>query len=247
MKLGNRLAAEFIGTFWLVFMGCGAAVLAAKVTGEPGVGIGYLGVALAFGLAVLTMAYAVGHLSGGHFNPAVTVGLWLSRRFAAKDVAPYVATQVVGATVAAGLLQVVARGQSGFESPDGPGAFATNGYGSNSPGGYSLLSGLIVEVLLTALFVFVILSVTDTRAVKGFGPLAIGLTLTVILLVAIPVTNGSVNPARSTGPALFAGGESLSQLWLFWVAPLVGAAIAGLSYRFVTGAVGATEPELARR
>lgn len=171
----------------------------------------------------------------------------MGRRFAAKDVAPYVATQVVGAVVAAGLLQVVARGQSGFESPSGPGAFATNGYGSNSPGGYSLLSGLIVEVLLTALFVFVILSVTDTRAVKGFGPLAIGLTLTVILLVAIPVTNGSVNPARSTGPALFAGGESLSQLWLFWVAPLVGAALAGLSYRFVTGAVGAAEPELARR
>ena len=169
MKLGNRLAAEFIGTFWLVFMGCGAAVLAAKVEGEPGVGIGYLGVALAFGLAVLTMAYAVGHLSGGHFNPAVTVGLYLGRRFAARDVLPYVVAQVVGAVVAGGLLSIVARGASGFETPSGPGAFATNGYGSNSPGGYSLLSALIVEVLLTALFVFIILSVTDLRATGDSG------------------------------------------------------------------------------
>jgi aquaporin Z len=238
MKLGHRLAAEFIGTFWLVFGGCGAAVLAAKVADEPGVGIGYLGVALAFGLTVLTMAYAVGHLSGGHFNPAVTLGLFIGKRFGAKDVLPYIGTQVVAAIAAAGLLYAVASGRSGFETPSGPGAFATNGYGDNSPGGFSLTSALIIEVLLTAVFVFVVLGATDRRAPKGFGPIAIGLSLTLIHLISIPVTNTSVNPARSTGPALFAGGESLSQLWLFWVAPLIGAAIAGLGYRYVTGAIG---------
>ncbi len=241
MKLGNRLAAEFIGTFWLVFGGCGSAVLAAKVAGEPGVGIGYLGVALAFGLTVMTMAYAVGHISGGHFNPAVTVGLFLGKRFGAKDVLPYIGTQVVAAIAAAGLLYAVARGKSGFETPSGPGAFATNGYGTNSPGGFSLTSALIIEVLLTAVFVFIILGATDRRAPKGFGPIAIGLGLTLIHLISIPVTNTSVNPARSTGPALFVGGERLSHLWLFWFAPLVGAAIAGLTYKAVTGSTGADD------
>ncbi|WP_170315505.1 aquaporin Z [Nakamurella deserti] len=247
MKLGHRLAVEFVGTFWLVFGGCGSAVLAAEVAGKPGVGIGHLGVALAFGLTVLTMAYAVGHISGGHFNPAVTVGLFLGKRFGAKDVLPYVGTQVVAAIAAAGLLYAVARGRSGFETPSGPGAFATNGYGSNSPGGFSLTSALIVEVLLTAVFVFIVLGVTDRRAPKGFGPIAIGLGLTLIHLVSIPVTNTSVNPARSTGPALFVGGESLGQLWLFWLAPLLGAAIAGLAYRYVTGSTGGDDtPEEAQ-
>lgn len=241
MKLGHRLGAEFIGTFWLVFGGCGSAVLAAKVAGEPGLGIGYIGVSLAFGLTVLTMAYAVGHISGGHFNPAVTVGLYLGKRFAAKDVLPYIVTQVVAAIAAAGLLYAVAKGKAGFDTPSGPGAFATNGYGTNSPGGFSLTSALIVEVLLTAFFLFIILGVTDWRAPKGFGPIAIGLGLTLIHLISIPVTNTSVNPARSTGPALFVGGQSLSQLWLFWVAPLIGAAIAGLAYRYVTGSTGADD------
>ena len=224
----RRLAAEFFGTFWLVFGGCGAAVLAA---GVPVVGIGYLGVALAFGLTVLTMAYAVGHISGGHFNPAVTVGLAAGRRFDWKDVPAYVTTQVVAAIVAAGVLFVVANGASGFDAHKS--GFATNGYGDRSPGGYSLLACLVIEVLLTAFFVYIILGVTDTRAPKGFAPLGIGLTLTVIHLVSIPVTNTSVNPARSIGPALFAGSGAISQLWLFILAPTVGGLVAGATYKLL--------------
>jgi len=232
MRLVNRLAAEFIGTFWLVLGGCGSAVLAAKF---PGVGIGLLGVALAFGLTVLTMAYALGHISGGHFNPAVTIGLLLGRRFEAREALPYIVTQVLGAIAAAATLFVVASGKAGFSTSNG---FAANGYGAHSPGGYSLTAALVTEIVMTAGFLMVILGVTDRRAPKGFGPLAIGLALTLIHLVSIPVTNTSVNPARSTGQALFVGGWALSQLWLFWVAPIVGAAIAGLSYRFVTGESG---------
>lgn len=233
MKLVHRLAAEFIGTFWLVLGGCGAAVLASSF---PDVGIGLLGVALAFGLTVLTMAYALGHISGGHFNPAVTVGLVLGRRFEPREALPYVVTQVLGAVLAAAVLFVVADGKPGFTVEDG---FAANGYGSHSPGGYSLTAALVIEVVMTAGFLLVILGVTDRRAPAGFGPLAIGLALTLIHLVSIPVTNTSVNPARSTSQALFVGGWALSQLWLFWLAPLVGAAVAGLGYRFVTGATGA--------
>ncbi len=232
MKLVHRLSAEFLGTFWLVLGGCGAAVLAA---GVPDVGIGLLGVSLAFGLTVLTMAYAVGHVSGGHFNPAVTVGLVLGRRFDAKDALPYVVTQVVAAVAAAAVLFVVANGKDGFTTADG---FAANGYGAHSPDGYSLTSALVIEVVLTAGFLLVILGVTDRRAPKGFGPLAIGLALTLIHLISIPVTNTSVNPARSTGQALFVGDWALAQLWLFWLAPLLGAAVAGLAYRFITGESG---------
>ncbi len=229
----RRLLAEFIGTFWLVFAGCGSAVLAARF---DDVGIGLLGVSLAFGLSVLTMAYALGHISGGHFNPAVTVGLWLGRRFAAREVLPYVVTQVLAAIAAAGVLYVIASGRPGFTVDDG---FAANGYGDHSPGGYDLASGLTVEVVMTLVFVLVILGATDRRAAKGMGPLAIGLVLTLIHLVSIPVTNTSVNPARSTGPALFVGGWALSQLWLFWLAPLIGAVLAGLGYRLVAGDSGA--------
>lgn len=232
MKMQHRLSAEFIGTFWLVLGGCGSAVLAA---GVEDVGIGYLGVALAFGLTVLTMAYALGHVSGGHFNPAVTLGLVLGRRFEARDALPYVATQVLGAISAAAVLFVIANGKAGFSTSDG---FAANGYGDHSPDGYSLTAALVVEIVLTAGFLMVILGVTDRRAPKGFGPLAIGLALTLIHLVSIPVTNTSVNPARSTGQAVFVGDWALSQLWLFWLAPLVGAAIAGLAYRFLTGETG---------
>ncbi len=226
----HRLAAEFFGTFWLVFGGCGAAVLAA---GVKDVGIGYLGVAIAFGLTVLTMAYAVGHVSGGHFNPAVTVGLAAGRRFAWRDVPGYVITQVVAAIVASAVLLVVANGVKGFSAKAT--GFATNGYGDRSPGGYSLLAVIVAEVVLTAFFLYVILGATDTRAPKGFAPLAIGLALTVIHLVLIPVSNASVNPARSTGPALFAGTEALSQLWVFWLAPLVGGLIAGATYVMLFG------------
>jgi aquaporin Z len=232
--LNRRLTAEFLGTFWLVFGGCGSAVLAAAV---PDVGIGLLGVSLAFGLTVVTMAYAVGHISGGHFNPAVTVGLWAGRRASGRDVLPYVVTQVVAGIAAAAVLFVIASGRSGF-SARGSG-FATNGYGAHSPEGYGLLAALVSEVVMTAFFVFVILGVTDRRAPKGFGPLAIGLTLTLIHLVSIPVTNTSVNPARSTGPALFVGGSALGQLWLFWLAPLAGALVAGFAYRHLTGGSGA--------
>ena len=224
MTVMKRAMAEFIGTFWLVFGGCGSAVLAAKF---PGTGIGFMGVALAFGLTVLTMAYAVGHISGGHFNPAITVGLYTARRIPAADVTPYVIAQVLAAIAGAAVLFVIASGKPGFSVADG---FAANGYAEHSPGGYSLLACLVAEVVLTFMFLMVILGVTDRRAPQGFAPLAIGLALTIIQLVGIPVTNASVNPARSTGPALFVGGWAISQLWLFWVAPLIGAILAGLIY-----------------
>jgi aquaporin Z len=233
--MSRRLAAELMGTFWLVFAGCGSAVLAASNTSDSGfpLGIGWAGVALAFGLTVLTMAYAVGHISGGHFNPAVTLGLAASGRFAWRDVVPYVVTQVVAAVLAASVLWVVASGQPEFGGQDS--GFASNGYGDRSPAGYSLLACAIIEVLLTAFFLFVILGSTDTRAPRGFAPLAIGLSLTLIHLVSIPVTNTSVNPARSTGPALFAGTEAIGQLWLFWLAPLAGGLVAGLVYGMLLG------------
>jgi aquaporin Z len=231
----QRLAAEFLGTFVLVFGGCGSAVLAAQflTSDKVQLGIGFVGVALAFGLTVLTMAYAFGHISGGHFNPAVTLGAAAAGRFAWRDVASYIVTQVVAAVVAAAALFLVASGQPGF-SASGSG-FATNGYGDRSPGGYNLLSALVIEILLTAVFVYAILGVTDTRAPKGFAPIAIGLTLTLIHLISIPVDNTSVNPARSIGPALFAGSDALGQLWLFIVAPVVGALIAGFSYALLFG------------
>jgi aquaporin Z len=224
----KKLFAEFVGTFVLVLGGCGSAVLTAAF---PKLGIGILGVALAFGLTVLTMAFAVGHVSGGHFNPAVSLGLWAGKRFPAKDLLPYIVIQVLGAIVAAGVLYLIASGQAGINIPKG--GFAANGYGEHSPGGYSLLSGLITEIVLTFIFLFIILGATDKRAPKGFAPIAIGLGLTLVHLVGIPVTNMSVNPARSTGPALFVGGWALAQLWLFWVAPLVGALLAGWAYRFL--------------
>ena len=225
----QRLAAEFLGTFVLVFGGCGAAVLAAVfLSGDTQLGIGFFGVAMAFGLTVLTMAYAVGHISGGHFNPAVTLGLAAGRRFAWKDTGAYIATQVVAAIVAAGVLWIVANGVDGFSAEDS--GFATNGYGDRSPGGYDLLACLVIEVVLTAVFLFVILGVTDTRAPKGFAPIAIGLALTLIHLVSIPVTNTSVNPARSIGPALYAGSDAISQLWLFILAPIAGGLLAGYAY-----------------
>ena len=224
MPIGKRAAAEFIGTFWLVFGGCGAAVLAA---GFPTVGIGFAGVALAFGLTVLTMAFAIGHVSGCHLNPAVSLGLVVGKRFSASDLLPYVIAQVTGAIAAAGVLYVIASGSASFDVHAG---FASNGYGANSPGGYSLLAGFVAEVVLTAFFLIVIMGATDGRAPKGFAPIAIGLCLTLIHLVGIPVTNVSVNPARSTGPAIFAGGWALQQLWMFWVAPLIGGAIGGGIY-----------------
>lgn len=230
MSLGRKLGAEFLGTFWLVFGGCGSAVLAAAF---PGLGIGFLGVALAFGLTVVTMAYAVGHISGGHFNPAVTFGLWAGGRFPAGEIVPYWISQVIGAITACAVLYVIASGKAGFELSAG---FASNGYGEHSPGGYSLVSALVAEIVLSSFFVMVILGATDRRAPPGFAPLAIGLTLTLIHLISIPVTNTSVNPARSTGPALFVGGWALAQLWLFWVAPLVGGVIGGLIYRLLEGA-----------
>src|SRR5690349_16860174 len=231
----KRVAAEFLGTFWLVFAGCGSAVLAAGFLAPGGVhlGIGFLGVALAFGLSVMTMAYAVGHVSGGHFNPAVTLGLAAARRFPWRDAPAYVVTQVVAAIAGAGVLSVIATGKPGFDVAAS--GFATNGYGDRSPGGYSLLAALVTEVVLTAVFLFVILGATDTRAPRGFAPIAIGLGLTLIHLVSIPVTNTSVNPARSLGPALFAGGGPLGQLWLFIVAPIVGGLIAGFTYAALLG------------
>jgi aquaporin Z len=231
----KRVAAEALGTAWLVLGGCGAAVIA---SGFPDTGIGFLGVSLAFGLTVLTMAYAIGHLSGCHLNPAVSVGLWAGGRFPKTDLAPYVAGQVVGGLVGAGVLYAIASGAPGFSVADG---FAANGYAEHSPGGYSLLSGAVAEVVLTFVFLLVILGATDGRAPAGFAPIAIGLALTGVHLVGIPVTNLSVNPARSTGPALFVGGWALAQLWLFWVAPLVGALLAGGSYRWLS--VG-TEPDV---
>ena len=226
----KRLGAEFLGTGWLVFGGCGSAVLAA---GYPDLGIGFLGVALAFGLTVLTMVYAVGHISGGHFNPAVSVGLWSGGRFSAGEILPYIVAQVLGAVAGAAVLYVIATGQAGFDVVQS--GFAANGYGEHSPGGYSLAAGFVAEVVLTFAFVLVILGVTDRRAPAGFAGLAIGLCLTLIHLVSIPVTNTSVNPARSTGPALFVGGWALGQLWLFWVAPLIGALAAGPVYRWIAG------------
>ena len=241
VPMPRRLAAEFLGTFVLVLMGCGSAVLAAGfLSDDVHLGIGFLGVALAFGLAVLTMAYAVGHISGGHFNPAVTLGLAAGGRFAWKDTPAYVATQVVGAIAGAAVLYVVASGQDGFSASES--GFATNGYGDRSPGEYSLLAALVIEVVLSAIFLYVILGVTDTRAPKGFAPLAIGLSLTLIHLVSIPVTNTSVNPARSIGPALFAGSDAMSQLWLFIVAPVGGALVAGLTYALLLGRDEPTAP-----
>ncbi len=228
MALIRKCVAELFGTFWLVFGGCGAAVLAAAF---PGLGIGFLGVALAFGLTVLTMVYAVGHISGGHFNPAVSVGLWMGGRFPLRDLVPYVVAQLLGAIAGAAVLYAIASGSHFFVL----GGFASNGYGARSPGGYSLASALVTEVVMTFVFLMVILGATDRRAPQGFAPVAIGLALTLIHLVSIPVTNTSVNPARSTGPALFAGARALEQLWLFWVAPLAGALIAGLVYRLLAG------------
>ena len=237
----HRLWAEFLGTFWLVFGGCGAAVLAATAVTDAGfpVGIGWLGVALAFGLTVVTGAYALGHISGGHFNPAVTVGLWVAGRVESAAVLPYILIQVLGATVAGGLLFIIASGAPGFNAVES--GFATNGFGDLSPGGYSLLAVLLIEVILTAVFIWVILGVTSTHAPKGFAPLAIGLALTLIHLISIPVSNTSVNPARSLGVAWFAGVEPLSQVWLFIVAPVVGALIAGVTYRMLTGDRGEVE------
>jgi len=225
MPMSNRLLAEFVGTFWLVLGGCGSAVLAAAF---PGLGIGFAGVALAFGLTVLTMAYAVGHISGAHFNPAVTIGLWAGGRFPASDILPYVVAQVLGAVAGAGVLYLIASGSAGFDVAAG---FASNGYGAHSPGGYGLAAALTCEVAMTLMFLVIILGATDARAPAGFAPIAIGLGLTLIHLISIPVTNTSVNPARSTGPALFVGDWALGQLWLFWVAPIVGAVLAGLLYR----------------
>jgi len=227
MSLSKRAVAEFIGTFWLVLGGCGSAVLAAAF---PHTGIGFLGVALAFGLTVLTMAFAIGHISGCHLNPAVSFGLMVGGRFRGSDLPAYVIAQVMGAIVAALVLYVIASGKAGF---DLSGGLAANGYGEHSPGGYSLGSGLLTEVVMTFMFLMVILGATDARAPQGFAPLAIGLCLTLVHLVSIPVTNTSVNPARSTGPALIVGGWALAQLWMFWVAPLIGAGLAGIAYRLL--------------
>lgn len=226
MSLTKRAIAESFGTFWLVFGGCGSAVLSAAF---PGVGIGLLGVSLAFGLTVLTMAYAIGHVSGCHLNPAVTIGLVVGKRFPAKEAAPYIVAQVIGAIAGAGVLYAIASGKPGFQV----GGFAANGFGEHSPGGYSLVAALIAEVVLTFAFLFIILGATDKRAPAGFAPIAIGLGLTLIHLIGIPVTNLSVNPARSTGPALIVGGWALAQLWAFWIAPIVGAAAAGIVYPLV--------------
>ncbi|GAA0769227.1 aquaporin Z [Ideonella azotifigens] len=223
----QKYAAEFVGTFWLVLGGCGSAVLAAAF---PGVGIGLLGVSLAFGLTVLTMAYAIGHISGCHLNPAVSIGLWAGGRFSARELVPYIVAQVLGAVAAGGVLFLIASGKAGF---DVAGGFASNGFGEHSPGGYSLFAALVCEVVMTALFLIVILGATDERAPKGFAPIAIGLCLTLIHLISIPVTNTSVNPARSTGVALFVGGWAVEQLWAFWLAPIAGALIGAGVYRVI--------------
>lgn len=233
MPISRRMAAEFIGTFWLVLGGCGSAVLAAAFQSNGvSFGIGFYGVSLAFGLTVLTMAYAIGHISGCHLNPAVTVGLVTAKRFPLSELPHYVIAQVAGAVAGAGVLYMIASGKTGFSLTNG---FAANGYAEHSPGGYTLAAALVAEVVMTLMFLMVILGVTDKRALHGFAPLAIGLALTLIHLISIPVTNTSVNPARSTGPAIFVGGWALNQLWLFWVAPLVGAVIAGLIYPMVFG------------
>ncbi len=223
----KQYGAEFFGTFWLVLGGCGSAVLAA---GVPQLGIGYLGVALAFGLSVLTMAYAIGPISGAHMNPAVSVGLWLGGHFPARELLPYIAAQVLGGLLAGGVLFLIASGKTGFDASAG---FAANGYGAHSPGSYSMLAGLLSEVVLTAMFLLIILGVTSSRAAPGFAPIAIGLALTLIHLISIPVTNTSVNPARSTAVAFFAGEWAVSQLWLFWVAPMLGAGLGALTYRLI--------------
>jgi aquaporin Z len=227
MNLSRRLAAEFLGTFWLVLGGCGSAVVAAKF---PQVGIGLVGVALAFGLTVLTMAFAIGHISGCHLNPAVTLGLWAGGRVPAKDVVPYIVAQVIGGILAAWILLTIASGNG---SDVIAGGLAANGYGDHSPGGYTLASGFLTEILMTFFFLIVILGATDRRAPAGFAAIAIGLALTLIHLISIPITNTSVNPARSTGPAVIVGGWALQQLWLFWVAPIVGALLAGVVYRWL--------------
>lgn len=223
----NKYGAEFFGTFWLVLGGCGSAVLAAAF---PDVGIGLLGVSLAFGLTVLTMAFAIGHISGCHLNPAVSLGLWAGGRFPAKELLPYIVAQVLGGIVAGGVLYLIASGKAGFELSAG---FASNGYGAHSPGGYSMLAAFITEVVMTMMFLVVILGATDNRAPKGFAPIAIGLCLTLIHLISIPVTNTSVNPARSTAVAIFAGDWAITQLWLFWIAPIAGGMIGALVYRFI--------------
>jgi aquaporin Z len=223
----KQYGAEFFGTFWLVLGGCGSAVLAAAF---PGVGIGLLGVSLAFGLTVLTMAYAIGHISGCHLNPAVSIGLWTGGRFPASKLAPYIVAQVLGGIVAGGVLYLIASGKAGFDVSAG---FASNGYGAHSPGGYSLLAALVTEIVMTMMFLLIILGATDKRAPQGFAPIAIGLGLTLIHLISIPVTNTSVNPARSTGVALFVGDWAIAQLWLFWVAPIIGAALGALVYRLI--------------
>jgi aquaporin Z len=225
----EKYVAEFFGTFWLVLGGCGSAVLAAAF---PDVGIGLLGVSLAFGLTVLTMAYAIGHISGCHLNPAVSVGLWAGGRFPSKDLVPYIVSQLLGGIVAGGVLYIIASGKAGFDVSAG---FASNGYGEHSPGGYSLLSGFVTEIVMTMMFLLVIMGVTDKRAPQGFAPLAIGLCLTLIHLISIPVTNTSVNPARSTGVAVYVGDWAVAQLWLFWAAPIAGALIGAVIYRFVVG------------
>jgi aquaporin Z len=227
MSLSRRMAAELIGTFWLVLGGCGSAVLAA---GFPHTGIGFAGVALAFGLTLLTMAYAIGHISGCHINPAVSVGLWAGGRFPGSEVIPYIIAQVIGAILAAAVLYVIASGKAGFSLSAG---FAANGYGAHSPGGYSLGAAAVCEIVMTLMFLFVIMGATDKLVPAGFAPIPIGLVLTLIHLISIPVTNTSVNPARSTGPALFVGGWALGQLWLFWLAPIIGGALGGILYRVV--------------
>ena len=229
MPLSRKLGAEFLGTFWLVFGGCGSAVFAAAF---PEVGIGFVGVSLAFGLTVLTMAYAVGHISGGHFNPAVTIGLWAGGRFSTGEIIPYWIAQVIGAIAAAGALYVIATGNAEFGLETG---FASNGFGEHSPGGYSVGAAITAEIILTFFFLIIILGATDSRAPAGFGPLAIGLALTLIHLISIPVTNTSVNPARSTGQAIFVGDWALMQLWFFWIMPLIGGALGGFVYRWLGG------------
>lgn len=241
MTLSSRVGAEFIGTFWLVLGGCGSAVLAAAF---PNIGIGLLGVALAFGLTLLTMAFAIGHISGCHLNPAVSVGLWAGKRFPASDLIPYIVAQVLGAIAGVLILYLIASGKAGFDVAQS--GFAANGYGEHSPGGYSLFAGLVSEVVMTYMFLVIILGATDQRAPAGFAPIAIGLGLTLIHLISIPVTNTSVNPARSTGPALFVGGWALAQLWLFWVAPLGGAVLGGLTYRWLGREVAPQAPILER-
>ncbi len=246
MPLSKRCIAEFFGTFWLVFGGCGSAVLAAAF---PSLGIGFVGVAFAFGLTVLTMAYTLGHISGCHLNPAVSVGLVVGKRFPAKDLVPYIIAQVAGAIAGAGVLFIIASGKTGFSTAGG---FASNGFGEHSPGGYSLVACLVAEIVLTMFFLLIIMGSTDKRVPNGFAPIAIGFGLTLIHLISIPVTNTSVNPARSTGPAVFVGGWALSQLWLFWLAPIVGGALGGIVYDVIFSeskeqpVAGAAEQDVAR-